>query len=98
MTIKGYHTTNGVFSASEFMNEMLKKQQKIRFSGAGASDQNGAAERAIKTLVAMARTMLMYDTLRCPEDTFSTDLWPIEMDCYIWVYNRIPDCISGFRL
>ena len=55
--IKGYHTDNGIFNSSEFMEELFKKQQKIRFSGAGASYQNGAAERAIKTVVNMARTM-----------------------------------------
>ena len=44
VVIKGYHTNNGIFNASEFMEELLKKQQKIRFSGAGASYQNGAAE------------------------------------------------------
>ena len=58
----------------------MKKQQKIRFSGAGASHQNGTAERAIKTLVDMARTMLMHAALRCPEDIFSTDNWPMTMD------------------
>ena len=88
---KGYHTDNGIFSASEFMEEALKKQQKIRFSGAGVSHQNGAVERAIKTLVTMTSTMLMHAALRCPEDTLSTDLWPIAIDYAVWVYNRIPD-------
>ena len=79
VVIKGYHTDNGIFNASECMGELLKKQQNIRFSGAGASHQNGAAERAIKTVVAMARTMLMHAALRCPEETFYTDIWPMEM-------------------
>ena len=64
--IKGYHTDNEIFNSSEFMEELLKKQQKIRFSGAGASHQNGAAERAIKKVVTMARTMLMHAVIRCP--------------------------------
>ena len=74
VVIKGYHTDNGIFNSSEFMEELFKKQQKIRFSGAGASHQNGAAERAIKTLFTMERTMLMHAALRCPEDTLSTDI------------------------
>ena len=41
--IKRYHTDNEIFNASEFMEDLLKKQQKIRFSGAGASHQNGAS-------------------------------------------------------
>ena len=73
----------------------MKNQKNIRFSGAGASHKNGAAERAIKTVVTMTRTMLMHAALRCPEEKFSTDLWPMEMDYAVWVYNRIPDMQSG---
>ena len=43
LVIKGYHTDNGIFNTSEFTEDLLKKQQRIRFSGAGASHQNGAA-------------------------------------------------------
>ena len=63
--------------------------------GAGASHQNGAAERAIKKLVTMERTMLIHTVLRCPEDTLSTDIWPIAMYYSVWVYNHIPDMQSG---
>ena len=70
MVIKGYHTNNGTLNASDFMEETLKNQQKIKFSGAGASHQNGEAERAIKMVVTMERTILMHAALRCPEDTF----------------------------
>ena len=41
VVIKGYHTDDEIFDASEFMEELLKKQQKIRFSGSGASHQMG---------------------------------------------------------
>ena len=40
-------------------------------------------------------TMLMHAALRCPEETFMTDIWPMEMDYAVWVYNRIPDIQSG---
>ena len=73
----------------------MKKQQKIIFSGAGASHQNGAADSDIKTVVTMARTMLMHAALRCSEDTFSTDLWPMAMDYAVWVYNNTPEMQSG---
>ena len=76
------------------MKELLKKQQKIRFNGAGASHQNEAEERAIKTVDTVARTMLMHNVFRCPDDTFSTDIWPMAMDYSVWVYNRIPDIQS----
>ena len=41
------------------MEELLKKHQKIGFSGAGASHKNGVAERAINMVVIMPRTILM---------------------------------------
>ena len=77
------------------MEELLKNQKKIRCSGAGASHQNGAAERAIKTVVTMARTMLMHAALRYPKDTLFPDLWPMAMDNAVWVYNRTLDMQSG---
>ena len=61
----------------------------------GTSYQNGASKRVINTVVTMERTMLMHTALRCTEDTFSTDLWPMEMDYSVWVYNRIPDMKYG---
>ena len=95
VVIKGYHTDNGISNSSDFMEEPLKKHQQIKFSGAGASHQNGAAERAIKTVVTMEKTMLMHAALRCPEDTLSTDLWPMALYYAVWVYNCTPDMQSG---
>ena len=95
MVIKGYYIDNWIFNSSEFMEDLLKQQQKISFSWAGASHQNGAAERAIKTVVTMSRTMLMHAALRFAEDTLSTDLWTMEINYSVWVYNRIPDMQSG---
>ena len=39
--INVYHTGNVIFNTSKSMEDMLKKQQKIRFSGAVASHKNG---------------------------------------------------------
>ena len=93
--IKGYHTDNGIFNASEFMEDLLTNQQEIRVSGHGDSHKNGAAYLAIKTIVTMSRTMLMHATLRCPEDTLSNNILPLEMGYAVWVYNRILDMQSG---
>ena len=51
LVIKGYHNDNGIFNALQFMQQLLKKQQNIRFSGAIASHKNGAVESFIKTVV-----------------------------------------------
>ena len=95
VVIKGYYTDNGILNASEFMEELLKKQKNIRFSGAGTSHKNGASERAIKTVVTMTRTTLMHAALRCPEYTLYTDIWPMAMYYDVWVYSWTPDMKSG---
>ena len=77
------------------MEEILKKQQNIRFSRAGASHQNGSEYCAINMVVTIKRTMLMHAALICPEDTLFTDIWPLAMDYAVWVYNHIPDMQSG---
>ena len=41
VVIKIYHTDNGIFNSSEFMEELFKKQRNIRFIGTGTSHQNG---------------------------------------------------------
>ena len=72
MAIKGYHTDDVIFNTSEFIDNLLKKEQKIRFSGAGASHQNRVKELTIKMVVTMVRTMFMQAALRYPKDTFPT--------------------------
>ena len=42
--INEYHTD--ISNTSKFMEELLKKHKKIKFSGAGASHQNGAGIRS----------------------------------------------------
>ena len=42
--INEYH--NDISNTSFFLEELFKKQQKLRFSEAGASHQNGAGSRA----------------------------------------------------
>ena len=77
------------------MEELLKKQQKIRFSGSGASHQNGAVERSINTVVTMKMTMLMQAEITCPLETLSTDLWTMKIDYAKCLYSLIPDMQSG---
>ena len=68
-----YHTDNGIFNTSQFMYYILKKKQKWRFSGAGASHQNGAAECTINMVVTMESSILMQAGIICHKDTLSTD-------------------------
>ena len=93
--IQSYHSDNGIFNSTDFMEHLNTRNQTIRFSGAGAAHQNGIAERAIKTMVNMARTMLIHADLHSPGGTISMDLWPMAMDHAVWLYNRIPRQENG---
>ena len=71
--INVYHTDNGIFNASNFMEELLKKQKKIISSGDSASYQNGAVKRAIKTVVTMESEIFMQAGMICHRYTLSID-------------------------
>ena len=53
VSIKGYYTNNWILNPLKFTEELLKNQQKIIFSGAGASHQNGSSDQAINIVVTM---------------------------------------------
>ena len=55
------------------MEEISKKQKKIRFSGNDAPNQNGASERAIKMVATLESIMFIYPVLRSPKDKLSND-------------------------
>ena len=84
-----------VIQCIRFYGGYLEEPENISFSGDGASDQNWALECYVKTVFSMARTMLIHDVLRYTGDTFSTDIWPMEMEYDLWIYNWIPD-MTGF--
>ena len=44
VTIKGYNTDNGVYTAKEIMNKLMNDSQTLRLSGVGAHHHNGVAE------------------------------------------------------
>ena len=63
-----YHTDNGVFTTAEFQDELAKLNQGLSLSGVGAHHQNAVAERAIGTVVSLARTMMLHSKLRWPKE------------------------------
>ena len=89
VVIQNYHTDNGVFTSTAFMEHLISTKQDIRFSSSGAAHQNGVAEQAIQTVVNMARTMMLHAELHAPE-LVTADLWPMALDHAVWIYNWIP--------
>eukprot|EP00957_Ditylum_brightwellii_P152314 11596134-Ditylum_brightwellii.AAC.1 len=72
------------------MPHLATKKQPIRFSRVGTAHQNAVAERAIQTIIYMARTLLNHASLRNPSGTITANHWPMAMDYAAWVYNHMP--------
>ena len=88
--VQRYHTDNGIFTAESFLQALENERQTIEVSGVGAHHQNPCAERAIQTVVYMARTMLIHAKLHWP-DEFDIKLWPFALDYACWIHNHLPD-------
>jgi len=59
--VKSYRADNGVFSSTDFEEEIKKGSQSIKFSGVGAQHQNGVA----KTCYLFCRCTCTYDADTC---------------------------------
>ena len=63
--VQNYHGDNGAACTSrEFAKHNEELDQGLTFSAVGVHHQNGVAERAIRTVVTLARTMLLHAALR----------------------------------
>ena len=89
VSIKSYHSDNGVFCASAFKDHCRSLKQSLSFSGVGAHHQNGVAERCIGTISRMARANLIHLMIHWPARC-NLNLWALAMDYAIWIYNRTP--------
>ena len=77
------------------MAHLSSKGKTVTFSGFGTAYQNAVAERAIETVVYMARTMMIHAAMRSPENTITSDLWPMAMEYAVWIYNHLPKSDTG---
>ena len=94
--IKQYRSDNGVFTAEEFREDCRNKGQRQSFSGVGAQHQNARAERAIQTIMYMARTFMLHVALHWSNNQVDDiSLWPFAVKHAVWLYNRMPNHVTG---
>jgi hypothetical protein len=94
--VKHYHGDNGIFSSESYCEECSEKMQSQSFSGVGAQHQNSKAERAIQTIMYMARTFLVHSSLHWTDiGADDISLWPFAVKHAVWLYNRVPNQESG---
>jgi len=66
ITIKNYLADNGIFKANRWVDECKRQGQGLTFAVVNAHHQNGVAERRIRELQDMARTLLIHENSRWP--------------------------------
>ena len=87
--IKQFRADNGIFKAAEVKLDIERQSQRISFCGVGAHNQNGIAERHIRTIVERARTILLHAMTRWP-NAIKTELWTFAVNYTVDKWNATP--------
>ena len=82
------------FTSRAFEEHLQDYRQIIRFAGTSAHHSNNCAERAIRTVVSIARTMMLHAAMHWPEMA-DLSLWPMAVDYATFVFNHVPDTSTG---
>ena len=79
-----------------FHADSKMKNQSQSISDVGTKHQNAMAERAIQTIIYMARTFIVHVSLHWSErgaNDFSS--WGLAIKHAAWIHNRLPSQTSG---
>ena len=95
--VKSYRRSdNGIFKSAEFKNDLQENDQTITYCGVGAHNQNGVAERYIRTFVEKARTVLLNAHARWPEH-INMELWTFALRHVTTQWNNTPRKDLGYK-
>ena len=90
-----YLSDNGsCFASAAYTDHLRRFQQTTRFAGVGAHHHNGNAERAIQTIMSIARTMMLHAAIHWP-DVSDPCLWPMAVSHAVFLHNHVPDSVTG---
>ena len=86
-----YLTDNGsAFTGAEFQEHLKEFLQHSIRSAPGAHHHNGVAERSIRTIMTIARTMLIHRSIHWPNVSTNT-LWPLAVLHAVHLVNHVPN-------
>ena len=78
--------SGSAFTSKEFSAHLSDYRQIIHFAGTSAHHSNGIAERAIRTIMSIARTMMLHAAIHWP-DMADASLWPLAVEYAVYLYN-----------
>ena len=92
---QSYLSDNGkCFTSKEFSEKLTLFEQIIRFAGVGAHHHNGNAERSIRTIMSIARTMMLHSAIHWP-DVADATIWPMAVAHAVYLHNHMPNMETG---
>ena len=94
--VRGYHADNGIFRAKEWINDCKAKNQGLTFTGVNAHHSNGRAERRIRLLQNLSRSMLIYADRRWGGGAI-VHPWPYAMRMANASVNNSPNMQDKFK-
>jgi hypothetical protein len=91
--VRHYHADNHIFDSKLFVQEVHRVGQTISYCAVNAHHQNGRAEKKIRDLQELARTMILHARQRWPS-AITTNLWPYALRMANEVSNITPILIG----
>jgi hypothetical protein len=88
--VQDYLTENGAFKANNFAKYIHETHHLLRLCGTNANHQNGIAERAIRTISNMTRSMILHASMHW-KDGIDATLWSQAVTYDAHVYNNTPE-------
>ena len=92
--LKFISDNGSAFSSQEFASHLDQFSQILRFAGVGAHHMNGHAERAIQTIMSIARAMMIHSAIHW-SDVSNVSLWPMVVNQAIFLWNHLPQLETG---
>ena len=90
-----YLTDNGsAFTSQKYTESLQNFARTYRFAGVGAHHHAGVAERAIQTIMSIARTMMLHAAIHWPEMA-DPSLWPMAVAHATFLCNHVPSATHG---
>ena len=95
VVVQKYMSDNGTaFTSKDFTDHLTYFQQVSKFAGVGAHHHNAQAERAIRTIMSISRTMMIHAGIHWP-DMAKPTLWPMAVSHACYLYNHVPNQSTG---
>ena len=90
-----YNSDNGTaFTSKSYAAHLSNFSQIQQFAGVGAHHHNGVAEKAIQTIMSIARSLMLHSAIHWPEVS-DPSLWPMVFQYATYLYDKVPDPSRG---